>query len=76
MKFLGPAIMKNAIPWTAENINYIYCNVCQLIISGNFAYNLLISGALAEKLGSGLQNRVDGSVTRRCLQFESYILKC
>jgi hypothetical protein len=24
-------------------------------------------GALAEKLGSGLQNRVDGSVTRRCL---------
>jgi hypothetical protein len=25
-------------------------------------------GALAEKLGNGLQNRVDGSVTRRCLQ--------
>ena len=24
-------------------------------------------GALAEKLGSGLQNRADGSVTRRCL---------
>ena len=24
-------------------------------------------GALAEKLGNGLQNRVDGSVTRRCL---------
>ena len=24
-------------------------------------------GALAEKLGNGLQNRVDGSVTRTCL---------
>lgn len=27
-------------------------------------------GALAEKLGNGLQNRVDGSVTRRCLHFK------
>ena len=30
-------------------------------------------GALAEKLGNGLQNRVDGSVTRRCLQLSSAI---
>ena len=28
-------------------------------------------GALAEKLGTGLQNQLDGSVTRRCLQFLS-----
>ena len=31
-------------------------------------YNGSTDGALAEKLGNGLQNRVDGSVTRRCLQ--------
>ena len=28
-------------------------------------------GALAEKLGNGLQNRVDGSVTRRCLHIDA-----
>ena len=32
-------------------------------------YNGSTDGALAEKLGNGLQNRVDGSVTRRCLQY-------
>ena len=30
-------------------------------------YTEQVNGALAEKLGNGLQNRVDGSVTRRCL---------
>ena len=36
---------------------------------GIFLYNDQEDGALAEKLGTGLQNQVDGSVTRTCLHF-------
>ena len=35
----------------------------------NYFYDILyVHGALAEKLGTGLQNQLDGSVTRTCLQ--------
>ena len=40
----------------------------RLFYANKHSVRIRTNGALAEKLGSGLQNRVDGSVTRRCLQ--------
>lgn len=35
-----------------------------------FSVIIIVDGALAEKLGIGLQNRADGSVTRTCLHLQ------